>query len=1073
MAGELRVRLLGVFDVSAGESTVAPSAWRLRKARTLVKLLALEPAHRLHRERVLDILWPEVAPEAARNNLHQVVHSARGALSTLGLARTDVLGVQDDRVILGPGCVVVTDLEEMAAAVRAAQAVADSAALSRALDRWSGELLPEDAYEPWAQPHIGGFREWRSRLVMELVETLLRDDGAELAVTLLAPVVTAEPLHEPAHRSMMRALEGAGRRSEALLVFERLRRTLREELAADPEPQTRKLFHDLLTDGAGPAPAVGLPRPRHDDNLPASVTRMVGRDRELAETGAILTRTRLLTLTGTGGAGKTTLAVEVARRRAAAYPGGAYLVELGAVTDGDLVVPEIAHALRLQLPTETRPLESLVRQLRHQHLLLVLDNCEHLLTTCARTVTALLRGCPGVSVLATSREALRIEGEVAWRTPSLELPDPAQPRSLTELAGVASVELLVERASAAAGTFRLTEENAAAVAEICYRLDGIPLALELAAACVPTFAPQEIAERLGDALTLLRRGDRAGITRQQTLASTLAWSHDLLGDEERMLFRRLGVFAGSFRMDAVSAVCGQGLDEPGVLVALARLVDTSLVVAEIRGAVTRYRLLETVRQYATELVRAAGEDAALREAHARWYLGLAVASDPDGSSPPAPVDLDAEHDNLRAALAWSLRHRPEAALRIAVALWPYWLARGFVAEGRRWLETALAGHAEPSALRARALMALAVFDVRRGSGERLAALGAEAVLIHRELGDGAGLAHALHAEAVLAYMRGRWSECWQRCVEARETATDATARQVVVACTHLQAMVLLGRGEHAAARATFEEVRQGLPDVPPGDPPFFPPVMLGFAVEGMRGRSLRVSFEETVLPGRQVSADRATAYVLCNVADLERLAGRHDAALALLVEAVDRFAVLGDWDGEALALNRLGCLHRVRGELTDGRKALEHSLRLRRAVGDCRAIGITEGNLGVLMAAEGDLRRGGAQLEEVVSGFAAIDDEAGRVGLTITLASLRADAPVVGLAVRQLADILPASRRVPGNHRATAWGYAMLADLAGRLGDEVAASDAAGHAAALFAGLRCVDGGEHVRASGAAVRSRD
>ncbi|MFL6136315.1 MAG: ATP-binding protein [Frankiaceae bacterium] len=1043
-----------------------------------MKLLALEPAHRLHRERVVDALWPDVDPEAGRNNLHQVVHAARSALSTVGLDRADALGMHDDLVVLGPGCVVVTDLEELSSAVRAAESDGDHDALTAALDRWPGDLLPEDVYEPWAQACLSGFREWRSRVVMDLVEARLQADDPELAVSLLAPVVSADPLHEPAQRSMMRALSAAGRRSEALLVFERLRRALRDELAADPEPETRQLLRALLADQSGAA-AAEIPRPRDGGNLPAPVTRMVGRDRELAETAAILARTRLLTLTGTGGAGKTTLAVELARRRTPDYAGGVHLVELAAVADGELVVPEIARSLQVQLPSDAHPLQSLVGQLRDQQLLLVLDNCEHLLETCARIVSVLLRSCPGVSVLATSREALRIEGEISWRTPSLALPDPARSPGVQELAAVAAVQLFVERATAVARTFELTEENATAVAEICYRLDGMPLALELAAACIPALAPQQIAERLGSALTLLRRGDRATITRQQTLEATLAWSYDLLLDDERVLLRRLAVFAGHFTLDAVDAVCGHELGQERVLAALTRLVDTSLLVAEVRGAVTRYRLLETVHQYATRLLRAAGEQAELRRAHCEWYLRFAIPRDPEGSpapeaSPASQASLDLEHDNLRTALSWALRHRPEAALQLAVALWPYWLARGFFAEGGRWLGAALAAHAEPTALRARALPALAVLDVRRGSGERLAELGAEAVAIARAQDDDPdGLAQALHADAVLAYMRGSWTECWQRTIEAREAATAGGAGQVRAASMHLQAVVLMGRGELLAARAVIDEVRLALPEVPRTGRPFFPPVMLGFAVEGTRTASPRAYFEETVLLGRHVGTEQAAAYVLCNLADLDRLAGELDEPLALLDEAVARFEGLDDVDGQALALSRLGCLHRVRGELPDARAALSRSLRLRRAVGDLRAIGITQANLGVLTAAEGDVEEGCALIERAAAGFAATEDEAGRVGLSLTVASVLADAGAFAPAGRRLAEVLPASGRVPANHRATGWGYAMLGDIERRLGREEAAERASRRAGAIFDALGCVDGVAHVRAQRLLPQSHD
>lgn len=1064
MGEAVQVQLLGGFGVRVAGARVAADAWRLRKAQTLVKLLALQPRHQIHRDRVMDALWPHLSAAAARNNLHQVLHAARKAISSTGIDGAEVVGLHGDLVVLGSGHDLVTDLEQLEQAVRETEASGDRVALTRALDGWPAELLPEDAYEPWAQPHISRFKEWRSRLVMDLVEAHLDAGEPELALALLAPVVSADPLHEPAHRAMIRALAAAGRRSEALLVFERLRTVLDELLAAEPEPETRQVVRDLLT-ADGPEP-VGAPSTRDTGDLPSPLTTLVGRARELSELEGMLARTRLLTLTGPGGAGKTTLAVELARRRAADYHSGVYLVELAALDDGDLVVAQVARSFGLDLHSHPAGVESLVAQLRHHQALLVLDNCEHLLDECARVVAGLLRGCAGLSVLATSREPLRTEGEVAWRTPSLGVPDLAHLPGLDELTEIASVELFVQRAAASVADFRVTPGNAQAVAEICYRLDGIPLALELAAACIPVLTPEQIAGRLDDALSVLRRGDRATVTRQRTLAATLEWSHDLLDDDERVLFRRLSVFAGSFTLDAVESVCGPERPSGAVLVELARLVDTSLVVTEARGDTTRYRLLETVRQYAAEQLKASGEQHELQMLHCRWYLELAQRRDPERSPGPVdvvPASLDVEHDNMRAALSFSLRHLPDIALQLAVALWRYWLARGLFAEGCRWVEAALAAAPEPSALRARALAALAVFDVRRGSGHRLAALGAEAVAIHSTLDDPAGLAWALHHDAVLAYMSGRWTECWQRILETREVAADCRADDVDTAALHLRAMVLLARGELSDAHAAFEQVLADLDRIPGTTPPFFSPVTLGFAVHGTATASPRIHFEETVLLGRHVGAGQSAGYVRCDLADLARLSGELDTALTMLQEALSRFVALGDRDGQAFALSRVGCLHRVRGEFREGRDALEHSLRLRREIGDRRAIGLTLVNLGVLSATEGHVERGRALLNQALGGFGETEDVPGLVGLALTTASVSADGGAYGAAEQQLVTSLPESHHIPGNHRTTAWAYAMLADVCRRQGRLVEADRALKQAGQLFDALGAVDGAAHVR----------
>jgi predicted ATPase/DNA-binding SARP family transcriptional activator/predicted negative regulator of RcsB-dependent stress response len=1029
----VRVRLVGGFHVSLDDRVVAPGAWRLRKAKTLVKLLAVQPGHSLHRDQVVDVLWPDLDPAAARNNLHQVVHAARRALGTLGVDGPGALGLHDDVLTLGDSVQVVTDVEELDALAASAQETGRRDELLQALRDRPGELLAEDAYEPWVEAAAGSYRARRLQLVMGVVDALLADGSADNAVVLLAPVVAADPLNEPAQRAMMRALAGAGRRSEALVAYERLTKVLREELGSDPEPETKQLFRQLLTTGAE---AVPVPGPRGAGNLPAAMTALIGRSRELAETRRILGRARLLTLTGMGGAGKSTLALELARQCVDDYSGEVHLVELAALTSGDQVATQLAGALRLALPSDSAPMDVLVAQLRRRRVLIVLDNCEHLLDACARVVTELLRGCPELSVLATSREALRVDGEVSWRLPSLQLPDPAASPAVDELAQVASVELFVQRAAAASPAFALSEDNAAAVAEICYRLDGIPLALELAAACVPVLSPRQIADRLEDALNLLRRGGRAAVTRQQTLGATLEWSYQLLDGDEQAVFRRLAGFAGSFTLDAVQAVCGAGLDEMRVLAALSRLVDTSLVAAEMRPDTTRYRLLETVRQYAVGQLRAAGEAADVSARHCAWFLRIAQAYDAERSSTEAldAWNLDVEHDNLRVALGWATHHRPADALELAASLWRYWLARGLFAEGRQWLEIALAGAPDPSPLRARALLALAVFDVRRGSGARLPDLADEAVQIHRGIGAADGLARTLHAKAVLFFMLGRWDESWQLTVESAGVAESAGAAEQVAAAHHLQALVLAGRGALSEARVALEALRASLLAIPAEVPRFLSPLQLGFAVDGAGTSAPRVHFEDTVLLGRLVGRPSALGYVLCNLADVLRTEERYDEALALLQTALADFADRNDRAGEALVYCRLGCLHRVRSEFDAGHEALAHSLLLRRGMGDRRAIGLTEANLAVLTADQGDLASGREQLIRVRDGFQEIEDIAGTVGVTLTLAAVEADAGDFTAAAEHLTTALRASADIPGNHRATAWGHLMHADVLARLG---------------------------------------
>ena len=525
--GDVSVSLLGGFTAAVDDVPVPEKAWRLKKARELVKLLALAPGHRLHREQVMDVLWRDRAPDAAANNLHQAVYVARRALDRNAIViREDLLHLAAD-----------VDVDRLELAAVDARRARTPAAYRAALSLYGGELLPENRYDDWAE----------------------------------------------------------GRRDEL------------SELAAE------------LADGAafGSADAARLPA------LPVDASSFVGRERELAELKALLRGTRLLTLAGTGGVGKTRLALELARSAERSYPGGAALVELAALEDARLVVEPVAAALDVRALPGQKLIDAVVDFLGPRSALLVVDNCEHLLAATAGLADTLLRSAPQLTILATSREPLSVPGEVVFRVPSLDIPDPEHALEPRELLRYEAVRLFVERADAASG-FALDEENAADVARICSRLDGLPLALELAAGRLGALGAAAIAERLDDRFRVLRSVSHAAPTRQQTLKATLQWSHDLLEADERTLFRQLAVFAGGFELGAVERVCACGeLDRSGIADVLARLVEKSLVAAEGGSSrERRYRLLETVRVYARERLDEAGETDALAVRQANWALAL-------------------------------------------------------------------------------------------------------------------------------------------------------------------------------------------------------------------------------------------------------------------------------------------------------------------------------------------------------------------------------------------------------------------------------------------------------------------
>ena len=736
----VRIALLGGFTVSVDGIGVS-ERWRLRKAKTIVKLVALAPGHRVHRDVLIEQLWPEADPVVGANNFHQALHAARRIVGA------EHLVLCDDMVVLAGEGALSVDVDDFDAA--AARAASSGAAedVRHALGLWSGELLPEDLYEDWAAVHRDRLSAVRSRLVGDLARALTADGLPERAVALLEPLTVERPLDEDVHRSLLVALAAMGRRWDAAAAFERLRDGLAASYGVAPADETTAVYRRLFV-GGGPAPGAG----RH--NLPTLTTSFVGRHRELAELDRLLDRTRLLTLTGPGGAGKTRLAIELAHGEVASvrWADGVWLVELAGVTQGDDVASAVGGALDLALEGNRPWIPALVDQLSARAILLILDNCEHVLDAVVPLAAELLARCPDLVIVATSREPLGHPGEVAWRVPSLELP--GEDEAPGRLAHLESVQLFVERARHASPGFVLDSDTAAPVAEICRRLDGIPLALELAAVRVVHLSVAQLAARLDDALSVLSHRGRGHPDRQQTLAATLDWSHGLLLDDERVAFRRLAVFAGGFDLAAAADI--SAIDD--VIDVLSRLVDKSLVTADTTGDAARFRMLEVVRQYAETQLRDAGELEACVERHRIWYAREACRHDPDRGVPVVlqpPPWFDVEMDNLRLAFASAIDEQPCLALRLAASTWRSQLSRGQLAEALDWLTAALDRCHGASPWRTRALFAKAVLHVRRADPEPVGTLARAITEAAHDLDDDA-TAIAADQATILTLMAHDW-----------------------------------------------------------------------------------------------------------------------------------------------------------------------------------------------------------------------------------------------------------------------------------------------------------------------------
>jgi predicted ATPase/class 3 adenylate cyclase len=686
----------------------------------------------------------------------------------------------------------------------------------------------------------------------------------------------------------------------------------------------------------GPGLATDLPPLRTAEagrnNLKLEVTSFIGREREIEQATLMLEESSLLTLTGPGGVGKTRLGIRLARVLLDQFEDGVWLVECGSLTDPAFVLPSVVSAIGLTEPAGRSLLAAIVDHLRAKRLLLVLDDCDPVLAACAELAEALMRSCSAVRVVVTSREALGVPGEAILPIASLTLPAIDATVAASDLSAVDACRLFVERARAVQPTFSVTDQNARSVAQLCRRLDGMPLAIELAAARVRTLPVEQIAARLDDRFRLLTGGSRASVARHQTLRATIDWSYDLLTESERAVLRRLAVFAGGATLEAAESVCaGDPVDPMDILDLLGRLVEKSLVFTDPTAAEARFGLLETVREYARGRLVEADEGEATQRRHRDWYLALVDEASPTFFHGPEPVEwirrLDREHDDLRSALEWCLDQPGEgrAGLRIAAGLWRYWEIRGHLTEGRGWLERMVdAVGDDVSALRANALTGAGNLAFMQGDFHAASTFHEASLSLHRQIGDLQSVAYAANNLANTAVQLGdhlRARILYEETVALTRELGDV--RGVAFGSINL-ADVATRQGDLEEARALHEEILITIREI--GDR-----WMEAFAIDTFARATSR-------------AGDRAAARAL------------HLEALAILEEIRDR-------RGVARVQTNLAELALADGDRARARMLFRESLAIRQDLGDMPGLATAMENLAGAVAsddAEAAARLGGA-----------------------------------------------------------------------------------------------------------------
>jgi predicted ATPase/DNA-binding SARP family transcriptional activator len=920
------------------------------RGRIALAYLVLERDRPVTRDELAEAMWGGQDPPATwPASLRGVIFRLRGSLDVVGLAGSDVLRSSLGCYRLHLPVEATVDVEEAGRllhaaraaleagdAVAARQLAAEAAALSRA------DFLP-GATGGWVETRQAQFRELHLQALEVLSHASTATADYDDAVAAAEEAIEREPFRESSYVLLMKAHHAAGHRAAAVRAFERCRASLRAELGIEPSPATvaahRRIVDGTIGDGRAAPGRVDA------TNLPTALSTFVGRGVELDQLEIAARRSRLLTLTGPAGVGKSRLAVELAGRLAPSHADGVWLIELADVRDPARVPQQVLSVLRIPESPGYDPVASLVGSLAHRDALVVLDNCEHLVAASADLAATLLGACPGLRIVVTSREPLRVPGETTWAVPPLPVPTSAGSDNLEALMAYDGVRLFVERAAMFAPGLDL--RPASVVVDICRLLDGLPLALELAAAHTRLVPLEDMASRLDAHVRVLTRGMRHGPARHHTFQAALDWGYDLLSDNERQVLGGVSVFAGGFTLDAAEAV-HDGVDAD-VVESLTALVDKSLVVLERRDGAMRYRLLETIRDYGHQRLAAAGILAEAKDAHLRWALGLARAAERELDGPLQDTwlaILDTEHDNLRTSLQWAGGHEPATELvELTLALSRFWEVRGYLTEGRSWLEAAARASGAGPDVVARCLNAAGVLAHHQCDYPAARRLHQRSAVAFEQLGNRRGVATALNGLANVASSTRDLPTASKLYAEVIDIGRDL-ADQRILAASLMNLGVLI---EHQLFDGTLH------PD------------------EATQAHEM---FREALYLFRELGDLHGISLSLQNLGVLAGFEGDDDVARRYLEESLAISRHLGNKRGVAQTVRFLGQLAVRGGDYGTAERHLEECLGIERQLGSRRTVAEALAFLGDIAGRQGNPVRSRQLLEESLLEFEQVGDQA-------------------------------------------------------------------------------------------------
>ena len=881
-----------------------------RKSVSLLAYLLLHPKNPHSRETLAALFWGEVPDKRAKGSL-------RTALSALRTKIKIELFITDrETVQLNPGIPIWVDVRQFELNSRSVSK-GNPEGLQEAIALYRGELLT-GFYDDWILRERDHYRRLYLDFLLRMTQLMRSQSQYERAIGYAEQVLQDDPANERAHQHLIFCHLANGDRGAAVRQYEDCRCILQQELGVEPSPETKALYQWLRHTPADANEA-------RITNLPIPLTSFIGRTREMARVKYMLAQARLITLTGPGGSGKTRLAIQVASDLVDSFRDGVWWVDFAPLIDETLVPQTIAKAVGVQEVRNIPFIKTLVNYLRNRNMLLVLDNCEHLVGSISRLAIELLSTCPELKILATSRETLNVPGETILRVPSLMFPISRGGLPGENLADYESVSLLVERARAIKTDFNLNQDNLSSVAQICRRLEGMPLAIELAAARLKVLSIQQIAARLQDQLSFLTTGSLTTLPRHQTLRGVIDWSFDLLTEQEQGFLCCLSVFVGGWTLEAAKAVCGEAASTQEVIDLMTSLVDKSLVeLADVRGGEARYRMLETIRQYGQERLRQAGQLEAVQHRHARFFVHLAEKAEPQLRDSGMRIwfeRLESEHDNFRKALEWSLAHEsPAFCFRYAGALGQFW-QRGYLQEGLTFLERLLAyGEEVPAELRVKAMLPASWLARSLGNYEKATFLHEESLQLLRAAGDEVGMADALIQGGLLSVYKDN-PQCAVACftesliLSERANYRWGRARALV----NLAHSALFNLEWNRQARMRGEESLQLFEEMGDATEQAHALIILGpgshYEGDDQRGRRL---IEKAIAITRRSGDRRQLAWATIALSGMILWQGKRDEALETAKQALGLAVELGEKSLMVFVSSILAVLAKDRGRMIQG-----------------------------------------------------------------------------------------------------------------------------------------------------------